>query len=154
MAKAKVEGTHTIQQAFEQFVKEGSEAAAQESEAAAQLVLEEARKNINNDTGALASSGTVVTAARQAGFFTAIGSTVRFGGKPGKHTGFWNGSRRNLSKEGQVDYAAAYHELENPFLLDAIRAVENDILQEFKKRYKVLARQGKSAAPRARTRDT
>lgn len=154
MAKAKVDGIMTVQQSIEKFVKQGNEAAAQETEAAARLVLEEAQKNINNDTGALASSGIVATAARNAGIGTKIGSTVRFGGKPSKSgtmSSFGDGTRRNLNSLGQVEYAAAYHELKNPFLLKAIRTAEDQILQEFQRRYKILARQGKAAAPKPTT---
>lgn len=147
MAKVKVSGLRTVEQAIGRFVQQGNAAVADEVQIAGNLLLEQAQENIrsfsegNPDyTGALASSGTVAVAARRAGFGDIIEANVRFGGKPGKRKGFWEGDRKNLDRNGLVDYAAAYHEITNPYLLKASREVDSEILDGIRKRFKILAR--------------
>jgi len=135
-----------IRQAFDVFTKEVDQETIDVVQEAASLVLQKSREFVPVDTGALRFSGKVSVTTIDTGRGLRVTGHVTYGGQ----------SRTTEKDPGTpvfVDYAAAVHELNTPYLLRGIQAAKGEISQLVKKRYKILARKGKKAAPKTRFKD-
>lgn len=128
-----------IMQNFDRWTKDVTDGTVDIVQEAGSKVLAESKKLVGRETGALAASGRVTVSAKQSPKRgTRISATISYGGKTpikGKN-----------SPDGIVRYAAIHH-AKNPYLLNAIQALQDELKGTVRQRYKLLARRRGRGVP-------
>lgn len=123
---------YKVMQNFDKFAKEVNDETVKAVEEVTQAVFDKSQELVSVDTGALKASGTKQVKQERTAKRVRVRGIIEYGGD--------TSVRGKNSPDGQVRYAAAVHELQNPFLLRAISETASEIDGKVKQRYKNLAR--------------